>query len=213
MSNGIKLESPLFYFQSSFNKSTSADELFNAEAECGLVVKEAPLSAHLTLRGDSNDIAFCAAVAETLGVVLPLNACTYHREGNTSIYWLGPSEWLVIEIGGEAQIIEAAMRKALKGHIAIVDVSGGQTCINLRGLGVATVLKKSTVYDLEAWDLATSNAGRAVQTTFAKASAVISNRSDGSYDLVIRRSFSDYIAQWLLDAGKEFGCRIEQGWG
>ena len=211
MSNGIKLESPLFYFQSSFNKSTSADELFNAEAECGLVVKEAPLSAHLTLRGDSNDIAFCAAVAETLGVVLPLNACTYHREGNTSIYWLGPSEWLVIEIGGEAQIIEAAMRKALKGHIAIVDVSGGQTCINLRGLGVATVLKKSTVYDLEAWDLATSSAGRAVQTTFAKASAVISNRSDGSYDLVIRRSFSDYIAQWLLDAGKEFGCRIEQG--
>ena len=211
MSNGIKLESPLFYFQSSFNKSTSADELFNAEAECGLVVKEAPLSAHLTLRGDSNDIAFCAAVAETLGVVLPLNACTYHREGNTSIYWLGPSEWLVIEIGGEAQIIEAAMRKALKGHIAIIDVSGGQTCINLRGLGVATVLKKSTVYDLEAWDLATSSAGRAVQTTFAKASAVISNRSDGSYDLVIRRSFSDYIAQWLLDAGKEFGCRIEQG--
>ena len=211
MSNGIKLESPLFYFQSSFNKSTSADELFNTEAECGLVVKEAPLSAHLTLRGDSNDIAFCAAVAETLGVVLPLNACTYHRKGNTSIYWLGPSEWLVIEIGGEAQIIEAAMRKALKGHIAIVDVSGGQTCINLRGLGVATVLKKSTVYDLEAWDLATLNAGRVVQTTFAKASAVISNRSDGSYDLVIRRSFSDYIAQWLLDAGKEFGCRIEQG--
>ena len=45
MSNGIKLESPLFYFQSLFNKSTSADELFNGEAECGLVVKEAPLSA------------------------------------------------------------------------------------------------------------------------------------------------------------------------
>jgi sarcosine oxidase, subunit gamma len=211
MSNGIKLESPLFYFQSSFNKSTSADELFNAEAECGLVVKEAPLSAHLILRGDSNDIAFCAAVAKTLGVVLPLKSCTYHQEGNTSIYWLGPSEWLVIEIAGQAQIIEAALRKSLKGHIAIVDVSGGQTCINLRGVGVTTVLKKSTVYDFEAWDLATSNAGRAVQTTFAKASAVISNRSDGSYDLVIRRSFADYIAQWLLDAGEEFGCRIEQG--
>jgi len=48
-----------------------------------------------------------------------------------------------------------------------------------------------------------------VQITFAKASAAVSNRSDGSYDLVIRRSFADYVAQWLLDAGGEFGCRIE----
>ena len=77
--------------------------------------------------------------------------------------------------------------------------------------GVATVLKKSTVYDFEAWDLATPISGCAAQTTFAKASALISNRSDGSYNLVIRRSFADYIALWLLDAGEEFGCRIEQG--
>jgi sarcosine oxidase subunit gamma len=28
---------------------------------------------------------------------------------------------------------------------------------------------------------------------------------------VIRRSFADYLAQWLLDAGAEFGVRIEQG--
>ena len=211
MSNEMKFESPLFYVQSSFNKGVTAGGIFNAEAECGLVVKEAPLSAHLTLRGDSKDIAFCKGVAKTLGVQLPREACTYHQQGNTRIYWLGPSEWLIIARGGQAQIIEAALRKSLKGHIAIVDVSAGQTCINLRGEGVATVLKKSTVYDLEAWDHATSNAGRVVQTTFAKSSVVISNRFDGSYDLIIRRSFADYIAQWLLDAGEEFGCRIEQG--
>ncbi|MDG2501723.1 MAG: sarcosine oxidase subunit gamma family protein [Porticoccaceae bacterium] len=211
MFNGIKLESPLFYFQTSFNKSAAADELFNAEAECGLVVKEAPLSAQLILRGDGSDTLFCAAIAKTLGVVLPLAPGTYHQQGNTSIYWLGPSEWLIIEVGGQAQKIEIALRKALKGHIAIVDVSGGQTSINLRGAGVATVLKKSTVYDFEAWDLATPISGCAAQTTFAKASALISNRSDGSYNLVIRRSFADYIALWLLDAGEEFGCRIEQG--
>ena len=27
---------------------------------------------------------------------------------------------------------------------------------------------------------------------------------------IIRRSFSEYLAKWLLDAGREYGCRIEQ---
>ncbi len=26
---------------------------------------------------------------------------------------------------------------------------------------------------------------------------------------IIRHSFSEYLAKWLLDAGREYGCRIE----
>lgn len=211
MSNAVKLELPLNYFHGSFNKNSAPDSLFNDQTDCGLVIKETPLSAHLNLRGDGDDSSFCSGVAAALDVTLPLVPSTFQRNGNTSIYWLGPSEWLVVEVGGDAAVIEATLRKSLKGHISIVDLSGGQTCINLRGAGVETVLKKSSIYDFEGWDAAKPASGRVVQTTFAKASAVVSNRSDGSYDLVIRRSFSDYIAQWLLDAGEEFGCRIEKG--
>lgn len=211
MSNAIKLESPLNYFHRSFNKNSAPEGVFNDQIDCGLVIKEAPLSAHLNLRGDAQDSGFCSGVAGALNVTLPLEPCTFQRNGNTSIYWLGPSEWLVVEVGGDATAIEAALRESLKGHISIVDVSGGQTCINLRGVAVSTLLKKSSIYDFEGWDAAMPNSGSVVQTTFAKASAAVSNRSDGSYDLVIRRSFADYLAQWLLDAGSEFGCRIEQG--
>ena len=211
MSNSIKLESPLQYFHGSINKSSAPDSLFNGQIDCGLVIKEAPLSAHLNLRGDADDSSFCSAVAAALNLSLPLVPGTFQRDGNTSIYWLGPSEWLVVDVGGDAAAIEATLRKSLKGHISIVDVSGGQTCINLRGVAVETVLKKSSIYDFEDWDAAKATSGRVVQTTFAKASAAVSNRSDGSYDLVIRRSFADYVAQWLLDAGGEFGCRIEKG--
>jgi sarcosine oxidase subunit gamma len=213
MSNANKLKSPLNYFHGAFNKSSAPDSLFNDQIDCDLVIKEAPLSAHLNLRGDADDSQFCAAVTEVLDLVLPLQPGTYQRNSNTStsIYWLGPSEWLIVEEGGDAAAIEGALRKSLSGHISIVDVSGGQTCINLRGVAVATLLKKSSIYDFEGWDSAKPNSGLVVQTTFAKASAVVSNRSDGSYDLVIRRSFADYLAQWLLDAGGEFGCRIEQG--
>ena len=211
MSNAIKVESPLNYFHGSFNKSSASDSLFNNQVDCDLVIKEAPLSAHLNLRGDASDSHFCAAVAEVLAVALPLQPGTYQRNGDSSIYWLGPSEWLIVQEGADPASLEAALRESLTGHISIVDVSGGQTCINLRGTAAVTVLKKSSVYDFEGWDGATANAGSVVQTTFAKASAAVSNRSDGSYDLVIRRSFADYLAQWLLDAGGEFGCRIEQG--
>ena len=211
MSNATKLELPLNYFHGSFNKSRAPDSLFKDQIDCDLVIKEAPLSAHLNLRGDAGDSQFCAAVAQVLDLVLPLQPGTYQRNSNTSIYWLGPSEWLIVKEGGDAAALERALRKSLSGHISIVDISGGQTCINLRGVAVATLLKKSSIYDFEGWDAATPNSGSVVQTTFAKASAAVSNRSDGSYDLVIRRSFADYVAQWLLDAGGEFGCRIEQG--
>lgn len=211
MSNSIVQESVLHYFHGAFNKSAVPGSLFSDQTDCGLVIKEAPFSAHLNLRGDAADSEFCLAVAKVLNLTLPLVAGTYSRNGNTSIYWLGPSEWLIVEIGGDSAVIEATMRKALQGHISIVDVSGGQTSINMRGSAAATLLKKSSVYDFEAWDSAEPTAGRVVQTTFAKASAVVSNRPDGSYDLVIRRSFADYVAQWLLDAGAEFGCRVEQG--
>ncbi len=64
---------------------------------------------------------------------------------------------------------------------------------------------KSSVYDFHPDNF---QPGKCVQTTFAKAGALVSKKSDGSFDLVIRRSFTDYIAEWLLDAGKEYGCSI-----
>jgi len=111
----------------------------------------------------------------------------------------------------DASSLEARLRASLSGHIAIADISGGQTLINLRGdqLALEVVLKKSSVYDFGAWADASANAGRCVQSSFGKASAVVANKSDGSYDLIFRRSYADYIAQWLLHAGEEFGCRIE----
>ena len=212
MSNNIKRESPLKYFHrlSSQFANRSVGELFNGEAEFALVVQESPVISHLNLRGDANDQLFCSAVAEVLGLMVPRQPGTYHCNSEHSIYWLGPDEWLLVSQLA-ADELETRLRKNLSGHISIVDLSGGQTLINLRGKPKAlrTVMKKSSVYDFEAWPLAEADCGRCARTTFAKAGALISNRADGSYDLVIRRSFADYIGQWLLDAGQEFGCRIE----
>jgi sarcosine oxidase subunit gamma len=208
----ISTETPLRYFHklSSHQTDSQNAELFNGDVDFGLVVKEAPLCAHLNLRGSAQDQSFVAGIEEVLGIELPTEPGTYHCNQQQAIYWLGPDEWVLVSQSSAAEL-EAELRQALSGHISIVDISGGQTVINLRGAqsAVQTLLKKSSVYDFAAWPQAEKNAGRCAQTTFAKASAVISNKSDGSFDLIVRRSFADYIARWLLDAGQEFGCRIE----
>lgn len=192
-----EVESPLHYFLGRESGSGA-----------GLVVREAALKGHLNLRGDPVDPGFVQGVESVLGLALPIEPCTWKSNGATSIYWLSPNEWLLIIEGNAQTEVEQRLREALAGHIAIVDVSGGQTLINISGAGVETVLKKSSGYDFHPHHF---GPGRCVQTTFAKATALVIKREDASFDLVIRRSFADYLASWLLDAGREFGCRIEQG--
>ena len=88
---------------------------------------------------------------------------------------------------------------------AVTDVSSGQTLVNLSGSGLAQLLQKSTVYDCHESNFP---AGKVVQTTFAKTGTTMCKLEDGSVDLVIRRSFSDYFFLWLADASEEYGLRI-----
>ena len=173
-----------------------------------LVVREIHQGCHLILRGDSGDTQFGHAVLQVTGVTLPTKPGTYERSGNTSIYWLGPNEWLVTA-ASDALSLESALRQQLEGHVAVVDVSGGQTQVNLSGEQVGTLLKKASVYDFGSWAEASDQDGRCTQTTFASASALVAQNADGSIDLIIRRSFSDYIMQWLLDAVKDTGFKSQ----
>lgn len=211
MSNNSQQELPLSYFHSvsSHRGQAQNNEMFNGEVEYALVIKESSVCAFLSLRGDPSDAGFCAAVKDVLDLKLSTRGY-YHCNSESSIYWLGPDEWLLVS-KIDASVLEARLRKVMSGHISIVDVSGGQTLVNLRGapMAIDSVLRKSCIYDFAGWPNAGSGKGRCAQTTFAKASALVSSRTDGSFDLIIRRSFADYIALWLLDAGCEFGLRIE----
>lgn len=193
-----RIETPLHYFLG----------IESGPTDSGVLLKEMALKGHLNLRGNPENPDFVQGVESALGVTLPTAPGTWETNGVSNIYWLGPNEWLLVVEGGSEAEAEKHLREALKGHIAIVDVSGGQTLINISGTGVETVIKKSSGYDFHP---SRFGPGRCVQTTFAKATALVSKKADGSFDLVIRRSFADYLASWLLDAGHEFGCRIEQG--
>ncbi|MFV3305309.1 sarcosine oxidase subunit gamma [Pseudomonas sp. NY15181] len=196
---GIQAESPLHHAE--------LDKLANRKvANAGVTLREKKFLGHLTLRGDAHDPAFAAGVKKALGLELPV-ALTLVAKGDTSLQWLGPDEWLLIVPGGQEFAVEQSLRKALGEdlHYSVINVSGGQTLLELEGAKVRDVLMKSTSYDVHPSNFPV---GKAVGTIFAKSQLVIRHTGEHTWELVVRRSFSDYFWLWLQDACAEYGLQV-----
>ena len=161
----------------------------------------------LNLRGDADDPGFRDAVATALGLEPPIKPCSWHHAGDARAYWLGPDEWLLIVPDGEQSKLEQRMRDAVRGRLSVADVSGGLVHLNLAGADAGKVLQKSSPYDFHPRHFPP---GRCVQTVFAKASALVAANADGSFDLVIRRSYTDYLSGWIADAAEEYGYAVRR---
>lgn len=172
----------------------------------GVTLREKKLLGHLTLRGDAEDANFAGGVHKALGLELPV-ALTLVANGDTSLQWLGPDEWLLIVPGGTEFEVERKLREALAGqHISVVNVSGGQTLLELSGPKVRELLMKSSSYDVHPSNFPV---GKAVGTVFAKSQLVIRHTAEETWELLVRRSFADYFWLWLQDASAEYGLAVE----
>ncbi|WPC04788.1 sarcosine oxidase subunit gamma family protein [Pseudomonas benzenivorans] len=195
-------ESPLFH--------AGLDELARKgknKSNAGVTLREKKLLGHLILRGDADDAQFAGGVHKALGLELPV-ALTLVAKGEISLQWLSPDEWLLIVPSGEEFATEQKLRAALEGqHIAIVNVSGGQTVLELSGPKAREVLMKSSIYDVHPSNFPV---GKAVGTAFAKSQLVIRHTGEDTWELLVRRSFSDYVWLWLQDASAEYGLAIKE---
>ncbi|WQG59766.1 sarcosine oxidase subunit gamma family protein [Pseudomonas sp. RTB3] len=192
--------------ESSLHHADLASLVGKGRNNAGVTVREKKLLGHLTIRGDGHDAAFAAGVHKALGIELP-GALQVIVKGETSLQWLGPDEWLLIVPSGEELATEQRLRAALDGlHIAVVNVSGGQTLLELTGPKVRELLMKSTSYDVHPNNFPV---GKAIGTVFAKSQLVIRRTGEETWELLIRRSFSDYWWLWLQDASAEFGLSVQ----
>ncbi|HLE19495.1 MAG TPA: sarcosine oxidase subunit gamma family protein [Vicinamibacteria bacterium] len=200
MSESPRRESPLAEFY--------ATELGGREpGEAGCELQERPFLGHLNLRGDPADAAFLEAVKGVVGFGLPLQPNTIAGNPELIALWLGPNEWLLLTPRDQQARIGDALRTALGDMFAAVtDVSDGQTMITVRGAHARDVLGKGCSLDLHP---RVFGAGRCAQTLLARAGVVIRQRDDSpSFDVIVRRSFADYLARWLKDAAREYGVRV-----
>ncbi len=177
-----------------------------ASESSGVILRERPFCGHLILRGGA--ITLDQALRDTQGIGLPGQplGLTTSENGEMSAQWLSPDEWLlIVPEGGEFEV-ENRLREALgDAHFAVTNVSGGQTLLELRGDKVRELLMKSVVYDVHPDNFPV---GKAVTTVFAKTTAILRRPDNDCWELVVRRSFADYLWRWLLDAGEEYGIGV-----
>ena len=197
MSNTVNVQSPLYH--------ADFPSLSTVTLEGGVSLREAKLLGHLNLRGNVDDADFVNGVEKALGLVLPLSPCTSTVNDDTTIMWLSPDEWLIIVASGQEASIEESLRANLSGHFAVSDISGGQTLLEIGGPDCIKVLQKSTGYDFHHGQFPI---GKVIGTVFAKSSTYIRRTGDFSFQLVVRRSFADYVWLWLQQSSKEYGLNI-----
>jgi sarcosine oxidase subunit gamma len=171
----------------------------------GVLLREIKLMGHLVLRGSQDNASFMNGCADVLGVALPTQPLTSVEKGGVSVRWISPDEWLVVLPGQQAFEVERGLRAAIEGHYSVVNVSGGQTILELSGPNARDVLKKSIPLDVHPSQFPV---GKVAGTVFAKSTALVRRSGEDSWELVIRRSFADYIWLWLQDASREYGLVI-----
>ncbi|WP_162814047.1 sarcosine oxidase subunit gamma [Vibrio tetraodonis] len=175
------------------------DQLYQ---ETSVDIREIKGLTHFILRGKTENPAFTSGVEKALGVALPVAPRTSVQTDSLRVFWQSPDEWLIIGEPNSATAIELALHQHLEGHYAVTEVSSGQTLLRLSGANAENVIKKSTLYDVHIRQFLI---GHVAGTTFAKSQIQIRRIGEQAFELVVRRSFADYLWMWLMDAGREYG--------
>jgi len=200
MSDSIRRESPL----ARFNLAARAT---HAPGIAGVIARERPFLGHLNVRGNAQDPRFVGAVSDVLGDGLPIVSNTVTDVQGITMYWLGPDEWLIVTPDERRAAIESELRRALAAlRVAVTDVSGGQTLLQLHGARVRDVLAKGCPIDLHPRAF---SIGQCAQSHLAKAPILIGQIENQPYfELIFRRSFADYLWTWLETAAAEYGLEV-----
>ena len=173
----------------------------------GLELSERGFLGHLNLRGETGRPEFLKGVERCLEISIPVRPNTFAENDRVTILWLGPHEWLLITPPGKEGDMARDLRETLQGTIsAVTDVTHNQTVIRIRGNRALDVLRKGCSLDLHP---TVFGPGCCAQTLLAKVGILIRwvDRSP-AFDLIIRRSFAEYLALWLRDAAEEYGLVV-----
>ena len=140
------------------------------------------------------------------GIKLPVTPNTVESAA-LGAFWLGPDEWLLVGAGRDIEQTLASLNKALMDQAAAVnDLSGGMVSYRLSGEYAPDLLATGCTLDLHP---SVFRPGCCAQTGLAKAAVLLSKPAkDGAYEILVRRSFADYLWRWLLHSGRDFAIEV-----
>jgi sarcosine oxidase subunit gamma len=197
MPDALPRVSPLSNFLSSVPESRES---------AGVILSERTFYGHINLRGNPRDSAFLARVQSCIGVSLPMQTNQIATSLAVTAFCLGPDEWLLVT-PPSTEHLAAGLHDALGGLcFSVTNITYGQTILQVSGDSSLHMLRKGCGLDLHPRAF---KPGNCAQTLVAKA-AVLLHYVDQtpSLNLIVRRSFAEYLALWIKDAAAEYGFRV-----
>jgi len=162
-----------------------------------------PPAARIVLHGDA---AARAAALPVWSAEFSEEPCRANLHGSRATLWLGPDEYLLLDLrpaaGEPGQGLLPALERAL-GEIphALVDVSHRQFAITVHGPHAAAILSGACPLDL---DPAEFPVGMCTRTVLAKADIVLWRTAAETFHLEVWRSFAGYATGLLMEIAREF---------
>jgi sarcosine oxidase, subunit gamma len=166
----------------------------------GVSLQERAFLGHINLRCDPGDLALTGSIERVLECSLPRTPNTFAAiPERQKVLWLGPDEWLVMTSEGREAAVAQALRQASgDGFVTVVELGSGQTVIELSGARAREVIAKGCPLDLHPRRF---GPGRCAQSRLARTGVTIAQVDPApTFELIVRRSFADYLWQWLQDA-------------
>ncbi len=169
-----------------------------------LNINECAPSRYINLRGNADNKAFALACEQALGHALPIIPNTLESGDTAVTLWLGPDEWLLIGETGTHTNLAETLNKQLHAHTAsVTEVSGGYTGFCISGEKARALIEKGCPLDLHPSQF---SVGQCAQSLVAQTGVIIYQTETSVYQVVVRRSFADYLACWLQKAAEEFSA-------
>jgi sarcosine oxidase subunit gamma len=108
-------------------------------------------------------------------------------------------------MAGDADLAGRLARLLPAGEAAVVELSHGRTILRIEGAEAPDVLARCVAIDVDA---SAFPPGRLAQTMIHHIDVLLHRRGGDVFDLWVGRSFAAALAEWLVDAGAEFGLGL-----
>ena len=134
---------------------------------------------------------------EILDVALPEELSISTNSDGVQCLWISPDEfWLLHSEQQKADIWNKI--ESLPFEMSMVDNSAAYGVLEFIGEKVHELLSRWMSYDLSG----SLNSGKVVSTTFGQAPVIIFRTAEGKLMMMVRHSFSHYVAGLLKDGAK-----------
>jgi sarcosine oxidase subunit gamma len=176
------------------------------QGEPGVSLVERSFLGYLNLRTEPA-ADFLEQVERESGIRLPVEPNTFTEAGENTALWLGPNEWLLVTPPQKETTLSQTITVAAQNRFfSLTDITHGNTTIRVRGPKAIQMLNKGCSLDLVP---SLFPATWCAQTLLAKAHIILRPVNEPpAFDLIVRRSFAEYLVLWLRDASLEYGFAI-----